>query len=326
MGIKKTQISIVVPVYNSAKYLEECIGSLLAQTYEPYEIILVDDGSFDGSGEICDEFATHYSHIKVIHKKNGGVSSARNKGIEEAKGSYLIFVDADDALNPKMLEFYALYMDKDGVPICNIVEVNESESIDANKGVQFNIEVETFEQFMKLFSDDYINSPCNKLYDLKILRQYNIKFLEKVSLGEDLLFNLNYLQYSSKKYYICTDPLYYYRKGNAESLSSCFRLDLFDMQLYMFRELKDFLENMKILSKENRDEFIRIFWNRMYLTADIYRQELRRKKDPKIERIFYQLLRHPIWKSLWKECKKEKVVTYKMLIKRFRISFWKFSG
>lgn len=326
MGIKKTQISIVVPVYNSAKYLEECIDSLLAQTYEPYEIILVDDGSFDGSGKICDEFATRYSHIKVIHKENGGVSSARNKGIEVAKGSYLIFVDADDALNPKMLEFYSLYMDKGGVPICNFGGINENGSINSEKEVLMNVGIETAEHFMRIFSDDYINPPWNKLYDLRILKRYNIIFPENVSLGEDLLFNLKYLQFSPKKYYICTDALYYYRAGNPGSLSNCFRLDLFDMQLYMFQELKDFLENMKILSKENRDEFIRIFWNRMYLTADIYRQELRRKKDPKIEGIFYQLLRHPIWKSLWKECKKEKVVTYKMLIKRFRISFWKFSG
>lgn len=326
MGIKKTQISIVVPVYNSAKYLEECIGSLLAQTYEPYEIILVDDGSFDGSGEICDEFATHYSHIKVIHKKNGGVSSARNKGIEEAKGSYLIFVDADDALNPKMLEFYALYMDKDGVPICNFGGIEENGSINNNKEVLMNVVIKTAEHFMRVFYDDYINPPWNKLYDLKILKRYNIMFPENISLGEDLLFNLKYLQFSPKKYYICTDPLYYYRADNPGSLSNCFRSDLFDMQLYMFQELKGFLERMKISSKENREEFIRIFWNRMYLTADIYRKELQREKDAKVEEIFRQILRHPIWNLLWKECRKEKIITYKMVIKRFRLLFWKFCG
>lgn len=89
-------ISIIVPVYNTEKYLKECIGSILAQTYTDFELLLVDDGSTDNSGEICDEYAQKDSRVRVFHKENGGASSARNLGIEEAHGEYLHFVDADD--------------------------------------------------------------------------------------------------------------------------------------------------------------------------------------------------------------------------------------
>lgn len=88
--------SIIIPIYNVEKYLRQCIDSVLAENFLDCEIILVNDGSPDGCGEICDEYANKYSHIKVIHKHNGGLSDARNAGIKEAKGDYLIFLDSDD--------------------------------------------------------------------------------------------------------------------------------------------------------------------------------------------------------------------------------------
>ena len=88
--------SIIIPIYNVEKYLRQCIDSVLAENFLDCEIILVNDGSPDGCSEICDEYANKYSHIKVIHKHNGGLSDARNAGIKEAKGDYLIFLDSDD--------------------------------------------------------------------------------------------------------------------------------------------------------------------------------------------------------------------------------------
>ncbi len=95
-------LSVIVPVYNVAAYLRRCIESLVSQTYSPGEIILVDDGSTDGSGQICDALAREYENITVIHKPNGGVSSARNAGLEQAKGVYIAFVDSDDWVDPEM--------------------------------------------------------------------------------------------------------------------------------------------------------------------------------------------------------------------------------
>ena len=97
---RESQISVIVPVYNVEKYLARCVDSILAQTYENLEVILVDDGATDRSGLICDEFASKDSRVKVIHKKNGGLSSARNAGLETAAGEYIAFVDSDDWIEP----------------------------------------------------------------------------------------------------------------------------------------------------------------------------------------------------------------------------------
>ena len=96
------KVSIIVPVYNVEKYLDECVKSILAQTYTDIEIVLVDDGSKDTSGAMCDEFKTQDDRIVVVHKENGGLSSARNAGMENASGAYYIFVDSDDTISPNM--------------------------------------------------------------------------------------------------------------------------------------------------------------------------------------------------------------------------------
>ena len=97
-------ISIIIPVYNAERYLRQCLDSVVAQTYTNWECLLVDDGSKDGSGEICDEYAKKSSRFRVFHKENGGVSSARNTGIEESKGEWVYFCDADDYVYPKGIE------------------------------------------------------------------------------------------------------------------------------------------------------------------------------------------------------------------------------
>ena len=96
-------ISIIIPVYNREKYIEECLNSILSQTFNDYEILLIDDGSNDNTGIICDKYAEENKKIKVFHKKNGGVSSARNLGLRCAKGKWIIFVDSDDVLAKESL-------------------------------------------------------------------------------------------------------------------------------------------------------------------------------------------------------------------------------
>ena len=98
------KVSIIVPVYNVEKYLDECVKSILAQTYSNIEIVLVDDGSKDTSGSMCDEYKKQDNRIVVVHKENGGLSSARNAGMENASGDYYIFVDSDDTISPDMVE------------------------------------------------------------------------------------------------------------------------------------------------------------------------------------------------------------------------------
>ena len=117
------QISVIIPVYKVEQFLGDCIKSILSQTFSNYEIILVDDGSPDNSGKLCDEFAAGDSRIKVVHKENGGVSSARNKGIEIAEGEWICFVDSDDWVEPDYLEvmFKTAIENNADVSVCGFV-------------------------------------------------------------------------------------------------------------------------------------------------------------------------------------------------------------
>ena len=116
------KISVIVPVYNVEKYLRKCIESILNQTFREFELILVDDGSTDSSGKICDEYALKDSRIKVIHKENGGASSARNAGLDVAKGEYIGFVDSDDWIEMDMYgELYRLIKENNtDISVCGI--------------------------------------------------------------------------------------------------------------------------------------------------------------------------------------------------------------
>ena len=109
----QSQISIIVPVYNSEKYLDACIDSILSQSFRDFELILVDDGSKDSSAQICDEYASQDTRVRVIHKANGGVSAARNDGLDIAKGEYITFIDSDDWVEREYLETLSNYRDYD---------------------------------------------------------------------------------------------------------------------------------------------------------------------------------------------------------------------
>ena len=118
--MKNPKISVIVPVYNAVQYLETCISSIIGQTYSKLEIILVDDGSTDGSSEMCDKIAETDPRIIVIHQINGGPSKARNAGIDAASGNYVLFVDSDDYIDKEMCYKLSEYCDKNGMVICGV--------------------------------------------------------------------------------------------------------------------------------------------------------------------------------------------------------------
>ena len=210
--------SIIVPVYNSEKYLEVCIESIINQTYEEFELILVNDGSTDESPYICDKYNSSDDRIRVIHKKNGGVSSARNVGIDESKGQYLIFVDSDDYIEKNLLKEMNIALNKyeieSIVHTINLQKNNykKDQKKSENRYIIHNDEIASYmPEFIK---KRYINSPCNKLYSKSLIEKNNIRFNEKISIGEDALFNYYYFE-NLKEYIVIDEVLYYYRDNNS---------------------------------------------------------------------------------------------------------------
>lgn len=207
-------ISIIVPVYNVEKYLRRCLDSILAQSFSDWECILVDDGSTDESGKICDEYANVENRFKVFHKENGGVSSARNKGIEEAIGSYIIFVDSDDCLKSNCLQVLMLRNDIPDLTIFSFDKIQANERCSTRLSECFKSgkrEVLSFALQMK--NDPYTSEvfcfPWNKLFVAKYIKNYDIKFPTDICLREDEIFMYRYIQKCSS-ISVLADSLYNY--------------------------------------------------------------------------------------------------------------------
>lgn len=171
---KEPLISIIIPVYKVEKYIKRCLDSVVNQTYKNLEIILVDDGTPDNSGKICDEYAKKDKRIKIIHKENGGVSDARNKGIEQATGKYIGFVDSDDYIDVNMYEILKNTIEKENADIasCKYVRFAEYVEFDSQKydkkTIEYNQE-EYMKKFFKIGTQECVYYPWNKLYKKSII-------------------------------------------------------------------------------------------------------------------------------------------------------------
>lgn len=187
------KISIIVPVYNVEQYLPHCIDSILVQSFTDFELLLIDDGSKDKSGEICDEYVEKDSRVKVFHKENGGVSSARNVGIEASNGEWICFVDSDDYVKTEWLENYAQYTDSD-LQIQGYVLVSpDTPSKDIILQDTFLIGEKRFDIN---YSDINLNVPW-KCFRARIIHDNHLRFPIGMHSAEDLVFVLNFMKYSN---------------------------------------------------------------------------------------------------------------------------------
>lgn len=232
-------ISIIVPIYNKEKDLERCINSLLNQTYRNIEIILINDGSKDSSGKICDTYSKKNQNIISIHKKNGGVSSGRNAGIEAARGTLISFVDPDDYVSPKMIEVLYTSMVKlecDIMCCCSIVETNTG----SYKNSFFNelddneIILDKHKAIVQLIYNKYyepqakaidIGVPWGKLYKKSLIDSNSLVFNEDLRRMQDNIFNLYAFQYAHKIGYI-DSPLYFYNNKNISQVINEYSNDI----------------------------------------------------------------------------------------------------
>lgn len=251
------KVSIIIPIYRAEKYIEKCIDSVLAQTYKDLEIILVDDGSPDGCGAICDAYSRRDSRIKVIHKKNEGVSMARNAGLSKVTGSYVQFVDSDDSLKPNMTEVLVENIERQqaDLVVCGFYEENRNYSKVSKPGDEPGIYEQT--QFLENITKNpysfHYGVLWNKLFRADLLKE-KICFSSDMDFGEDFIFNLHYLQYA-KKIVVIEEPLYSYVRYNTDSLmyiqaegkadAEKYRTYL-NKRLQIFQKYREFYINMDL--------------------------------------------------------------------------------
>ena len=242
-------ISVIVPVYNVEKYLRRCIDSIINQTYTNLEIILVDDGSPDNCGKICDEYADKDSRIKVIHQQNGGLSAARNAGLDIATGDYIGFVDSDDYIAPEMYEklYEALVQSDADVSICNFQRVDEEgnrlktrEKI--NNDIFTNYQALTELQGNKGLCFIIV---CNKLFNKALFNEVRFPLGKKC---EDN-YIAHKLIYNSKRA-VCIDDILYYYLQRETSIMSNITLE------FCFDEIKGFMQRRQFFVDNNLLEYV----------------------------------------------------------------------
>jgi glycosyltransferase involved in cell wall biosynthesis len=243
----ETAISIIVPVYNLEKYLPRCIDSILHQTFKHFELILINDGSTDNSGEICNVYAKKDKRIIVLHKENGGVAAARNAGLDIARGKYIGFVDNDDFIHPFMLEilYKKACQHASDITVCDFLKVEENEKIDFSKRpiveqIQYFTNIEALHQ---LYTERNLTFVCpwNKLYRRELFEglRYKEGFIsDDETVAHHLLFRSNKITY-------LTTPLYYYVQRENSQSNQAIHIQKIDM-VYALKEREEFFRKQKL--------------------------------------------------------------------------------
>lgn len=243
-------VSIIIPVYNVKHYLDECIVSIISQTYCNLEIVLVDDGSTDGSDEICDRYSSIDHRVKIIHKQNGGLSSARNAGLDVALGKFVMFIDSDDVVELNMVERLLYYQSLFQVDIVGS-EIKRLKNGKLSLMKQFhsdqNNRVFSSNEILRLMLLSKVDcSSCNKLYTRTIIGDSRFKFNRN---NEDVLF-LYYLYQKCEKVVYTNESFYHYRITPNSITTSNFNMHSFDVMYNAIEMENHAIENGLLLQKE----------------------------------------------------------------------------
>ena len=254
-------ISVVVSIYNVEQYIEQCVKSLINQTLRNIEIILVDDGTKDQSGQIIDNLAEMDKRIKVIHKENGGLASARNAGLKIAQGEFIIFIDGDDWIDETMLEklYNSAKSNDSDMSLCSFTRFvnNEYRSSDEMSIISFFKQDMVISGHENVVNDlllhmigtmpedkldvDLLMSCCRCLYKKQLLIKNNIKFKsERAFISEDLIFQIEAFEYINRVSSVA-EPLYYYRCNNG-SLTQSYRPERFEKECVQYEKVCELIE------------------------------------------------------------------------------------
>ena len=268
------KLSVIVPVYNTEKYLRECIDSILAQTFTDFELILVDDGSTDTSGSICDEYVQKDDRIVVTHQKNAGVTAARKRGVNMASGEYVTFVDSDDWIDGDMYRILFAQEPAD-ILICNMYCVTDDDVSELRFGIPsgYYDKKRLNEAFYPTMLFDYVHcvpgvspSLCNKLIRGDLIRTVINAVDDGVTYGEDAVCSC-LCMLDADSVHVVEQPLYYYRKNWSSIMNADGEL-MFSSLLLLGNELE------RLLAKRDFDAMHQIYGYLARLSLECIRNEL----------------------------------------------------
>lgn len=237
------KVSVVVPVYNAEKSIRRCVNSILTQTFNDYELLLVNDGSTDNSGAICNEYAKQDARVRVFHKDNGGVSSARNLGMDNAQGEWIVFVDSDDSVS----DTYLSNLLSHSVQVDLVISYAEIVHMDNRriKEQYNNMIVTTDYDALFIYNDlNWHTSPWAKLFKASLCK--DLRFVEGMHIGEDLVFLYSYMLKCSK-IYVSSDTDYKYFVDSQGSLTK--RINNLSEELVSYGRVKDVVNEVIQIKK-----------------------------------------------------------------------------
>lgn len=290
----KKKLSFVIPVYNVEKYLKECINSILNQCDETCEIILVDDGSTDSSGKICDDYSLNNSIVKTIHKKNGGLSSARNLGMEHVNSLYIAFVDSDDRISDNSINKILRWIDTERADICFMKAIKffpDGRTESLGDEIQSDaIRNQAKENIIKHISSrpKFPGSACTKIFNTEFLRENNLMFPADNRFSEDLGFCLDAIL-KAKNYDALEIPYYEYRQNRVGSITNSFsEKKYWDLSLFVSESIEKLTykavpkgEVEKYMLSNVAYEYAILCWEMSFLTGKNKEKALNYLNDKK---------------------------------------------
>ena len=302
------KISIIIPIYNVEKYLDKCVQSATHQTLQDIEIILVDDESPDGCPQMCDEYVTQDSRIKVVHKKNGGLGFARNSGLEVATGEYVTFLDSDDFVDLYTYEHlyniakaenldalyykYARFVNEDEVKqaeACNEIKKYENDNVK-----ELMLDIISSEPSAKVDHKIHCSS-CTAMYRFDIIKKNNVRFhSERELISEDLIFNLDFLKCANKVAF--NNGAHYHYRVNPTSLTNATRTDRIEKNLVLYKYIKDNIVNWGLNYDKGYERVCRFFIGSSRMAISLY---LNSKKSKNKSLWLKNEISRPIWKTIY---------------------------
>lgn len=282
-----SKISVIVPVYNSKDYLERCVKSILNQTYKNFEVILVDDGATDQSGMECDRLALNDTRIRVFHKENGGVSSARNLGIDVAQGELIAFIDSDDYIAVNYLE--KLIPQREDLTVGGVYNVGYGNAPIVGRKEKDVVEAVTIDNIVKWYEQRSLYSVWTSIFKRDIITANGLRFDTQTTRGEDTIFMFNYVEKCSLVRFV-SDALYYYvRYGKGTATTTTSLKNVYALA-YLDSFLKDwFKQNSAYSDKFNSGSYWTKSEEKWYF-AEIYnREDLNLKVKYTWYKVFFSL-------------------------------------